>query len=529
MRQRKTCIYSLILVMVLLCTACGNSARATVMQLMRTEGTVGVRDGEGKKLSPEDRMGLYSGYNLTTKTSSYAWIQLDNVKLTKMDQSSRVEIQRDGNDLEILVRGGKLFFHITEPLEKEENLNIRTSNLSVGIRGTCGWVEVPKEGRMQVYVLEGTVECSVTDPDTGESRSAAVSGGETAALSEEGREEIQVEPFEEGQIQPFVLRELKEDPALLEKIRQDSGLNITDFPEDGDTSSHQAAEELNRILGELQEGADLKDRVREAVGDARTRGPEYDSSGAEAFPLSEDSQEELVIGMFSGENGQDSAGWARDFCEAFAAEGPGSALGAGSTISDYMQIRMANSIRCYKPNIYLYGEPGNRFTLCFAEPVLLAACIPDYTDGWEVEIAGDGSLIVDGEEGYPYLFYESDTIPGIFQTEEGFLLEACRRRAQLEEILDGYGLNSREIQDFVEFWDDMLEEGEDYLMYPQTTERVDRAMPILLGGEELDNYFRIWFCFKKTNGESGKPELPSVYPADHRGKALVEWGGMILH
>lgn len=49
----------------------------------------------------------------------------------------------------------------------------------VGIRGTCGWVRVD-EGEMAVYIIEGTVTCSVSDPDSGEEKTAAVSGGEMA-------------------------------------------------------------------------------------------------------------------------------------------------------------------------------------------------------------------------------------------------------------------------------------------------------------------------------------------------------------
>ena len=37
-------------------------------------------------------MGLYSGYRVDTREDSYAWIDLDSVKLTKMDEGTEVEI-----------------------------------------------------------------------------------------------------------------------------------------------------------------------------------------------------------------------------------------------------------------------------------------------------------------------------------------------------------------------------------------------------------------------------------------------------
>mgnify|MGYP001095590432 CR=1 FL=1 len=192
------------------------------------------------------------------------------------------------------------------------------------------------------------------------------------------------------------------------------------------------------------------------------------------------------------------------------------------------KIRMANDINCYKPNIYLYGEAGTRCTLTFMESRLLTKTLPAYMDSWKVELAADGTLTVDWEEGYPYLFYESRTIPGMFQTGEGFTVYAGDREAQFRSILEAYGLNEREIRDFTEFWDVMLDGDRDYRMYPQMTELVDAAMPIEVEGLEPDHYFRIWFCFQPVDGSAPEPDVPEIRPASHEGTALIEWGGMVL-
>ena len=66
---------------VLLClSGCGNQAKATTMYLVRTEGTVGVTDEDQKDVALIDQLGLYSGYEVGTRTQSYAWIDLDDVK-----------------------------------------------------------------------------------------------------------------------------------------------------------------------------------------------------------------------------------------------------------------------------------------------------------------------------------------------------------------------------------------------------------------------------------------------------------------
>ena len=113
-------------------------AEATTMSLRKTMGSVRIQDGSEKEVPLLENMGLYSGYCLETRSVSYAWIDLDRVKLAKMDENSEIEIQKEGKSLELLLHAGSLFFHVAEPLDEDESMNIRTSTMSVGIRGTCG-------------------------------------------------------------------------------------------------------------------------------------------------------------------------------------------------------------------------------------------------------------------------------------------------------------------------------------------------------------------------------------------------------
>lgn len=222
MKRNKIAIVVTLLCAALLCAACGNFTRATTMHLVKTQGAVDVSDNEGDHVELAENLNLYSGYNMETQKESYAWIDLDSVKLTKMDAESEVEIRKIGRLLEIFVNSGGLYFNITEPLAEDETLNIRTSNIAIGIRGTCGWVRVTDESHMSVYLLEGTVECSVMD-DQGNAKTSTVSGGEVAEIA---GGEIQVSPFKEPAIPVFVLDELSEDEAQCRKIYEDSGLDI---------------------------------------------------------------------------------------------------------------------------------------------------------------------------------------------------------------------------------------------------------------------------------------------------------------
>jgi len=173
-------ILALTLALSLLLASCGGGgAEATTMRLRKTEGTVGVSDGEGKKVEPGDDLRLYSGYGVNTGSESYAWIDLDNVKLTKLDQNSEIAITKEDKKLEVEVKSGSLFFNITEPLAEDESMNIRTSTMLVGIRGTCGWVT-----QDAAALLEGTVEAAAGE------QSVTISAGEIAVMTADGKLEV---------------------------------------------------------------------------------------------------------------------------------------------------------------------------------------------------------------------------------------------------------------------------------------------------------------------------------------------------
>lgn len=236
-----------------LCTACGNSATATSMRLMRTEGRVKVEDEEGEKITTEENMGLYSGYQMETRKESYAWINLDSVKLAKMDSESKIEIRKDGKKLELLLNEGSVFFNITEPLEEDESLEIRTSTMAVGIRGTCGWVSV--DGNIvTVGLLEGKVECT---PKSG--KAVNLEAGWKAVLNEGG--EITVSPLKESDIPAFIREEEK---LLLEEAlrigreasenRDAEGMDATDDSEGGENSDGQETSDPYQLPPELDDG-----------------------------------------------------------------------------------------------------------------------------------------------------------------------------------------------------------------------------------------------------------------------------------
>lgn len=231
MTRKSNSVFLLFLVFVLLLPACGSKETAATMHLVRAEGAVSVNDTDGASVALIENLGLYSGYGVATQAASYGWIDLDEAKLAKMDEDSEVEIVKRDKLLEIRVQSGGLFFNVTEPLTEDETMNIRTSTMLVGIRGTCGWVYVEDDSLMHVYLLRGKVECSVLGGDSNALASEMLTAGQVARMTlSEGTASIVVEDFSEQDIPAFVMTEIEEDTAMIEPLQPEEP-EVTEPPE----------------------------------------------------------------------------------------------------------------------------------------------------------------------------------------------------------------------------------------------------------------------------------------------------------
>lgn len=249
---------------------------ATSMHLRKKEGQLGITDGDGKDCPPRDNLGLYSGYHLLTQLASYAWIGLDDVKLAKMDENSEMGIRKEGKDLTLFLSAGGVFFNVTEPLPEDETLNIRCSSMGIGIRGTCGWVQMTEDKHVMVYLLEGNVECKVTD-GAGEVTVVTVSAGEVGDLyvTPEGAAEVEVLPFAENYVAPFVMDELTVDPELSALVLEVAGLDVLNPPDP-----------VERLRAEYQEIIDGR-----TIHNWATEGLDY----AVLYDLDQDGTDELIL------------------------------------------------------------------------------------------------------------------------------------------------------------------------------------------------------------------------------------------
>ena len=288
MEKRNSRILSLFLALLMLFPitshASAASATAATMRLSQYTGTVNVTNASGRPLTKWNNMQLYNGYYVETKAKSYAWINLDNTKLVKLDASSKVQIRKSGSKLELLLQSGHIYFNVTSPLTSGETLNVRTSTTVTGIRGTCGWVNVVDQWTTEICVLEGAVQCNVTDPVTGEAKTATVGSGERAVAVaypqdyEGDKCEFLQEQIVVEDINGFVLEELIQDAGLCGEIYEKSGLDVRDVTE------KDVHERLEQDEKELQEKLDDVEAGMAGQDNNVSAGPVWEQGGASPAP-----------------------------------------------------------------------------------------------------------------------------------------------------------------------------------------------------------------------------------------------------
>ena len=198
-----------------------NDYSATTMRLLRVEGTVSIEDSKGGVKPVIDNIRFQSGDALNTGSDGLASVGLDDTKIITLQNDSRAEFTKQGKHLELKLTKGAVFFNVTEKLQPDETFEIKTSTMTAGIRGTSGIVYA--DGNGSLIVTDGTVEVTATNPTTGETKRAMVSGGERIKVylyndRQEDSVEFYLDEVTEEDLSDFTLEMLVENEELLNRV-----------------------------------------------------------------------------------------------------------------------------------------------------------------------------------------------------------------------------------------------------------------------------------------------------------------------
>ena len=226
------------------------TAKGTTLRLEATEGTVALKNSNGSDKTIKSGMKLYSGDTATTASKSYAYISLDSSKAVKMDENSAVSIKQNGTENEIMLSEGNLMFNVTVPLKKKESLNIRTSTMVTGVRGTIGVSKRISDDESVLYLLEGHTEVGYIDSKTRKAKTASVSAGELLNAKrvggKKGRDSIistvKLSKITEDDIDDFVVIEIGRNLDIQKRLREGGIFDVDKillrYRKLGDTGKH---------------------------------------------------------------------------------------------------------------------------------------------------------------------------------------------------------------------------------------------------------------------------------------------------
>ncbi|MBR5357866.1 MAG: FecR domain-containing protein [Clostridiales bacterium] len=207
-----------------------NSILATTMRLLKVEGTVNIEDSTGTVKPVIDNIRFTSGDTISTGSDGLASIGLDDTKIVTLQNDSSAEFIKNGKQIELKLKQGGVFFEVTEKLSDDETYEIETSNMTVGIRGTSGYVWYDESGLQSLIITDGKVVVSGYNPQTGETKTVEVCGGQKVSCylysdSAEGRDSVEFEltDISEEELPEFPLQMLAENSQLLDKVCKETG------------------------------------------------------------------------------------------------------------------------------------------------------------------------------------------------------------------------------------------------------------------------------------------------------------------
>ena len=214
---------------------------AATMRLLRYEGTVEIEDEDGESRFVMENARFNSGETMHTGEESLASVSLDTTKIVTMDEKSSVQFEQDGDSLALTLKEGSLLLDVQEKLDENESLDIETSTMVVGIRGTVVDVQIEKSESAakdtggettKLDVLEGNVEGSYLDPDGIKKIFKAAAGQRVTFIDQDGDHcpdrTPEVKDLAYDEIPAFVKQVIQNDLRMENRIR--SGSDLMDRP-----------------------------------------------------------------------------------------------------------------------------------------------------------------------------------------------------------------------------------------------------------------------------------------------------------
>ncbi|MBI2021410.1 hypothetical protein HYS93_00835 [Candidatus Daviesbacteria bacterium] len=194
---------------------------------------------------------------------------------------------------------------------------------------------------------------------------------------------------------------------------------------------------------------------------------------------------------------------------------------------DKLAIAGAWNVHC-KPAVYLYPKQATVINVKIDPKVDLTYTDPLYPlSGWNATAYPDGKLIVDNKE-YPYLYYEAKIEDkDLNKPDQGFVVTFDKLPVLFDDILPKLGLNSKETQQFKDYWLNALPNSSYYFVGIVDQKQIDQIEPLYLTPKP-DQTIRVHLYFQALDKPTQVTQPILITPKrEGFSFTMVEWGGLV--
>jgi hypothetical protein len=189
----------------------------------------------------------------------------------------------------------------------------------------------------------------------------------------------------------------------------------------------------------------------------------------------------------------------------------------------YVREKYAPIYGCAKPVIYLYPETTTKVSVVVGADVTISD--PLYpASGWRDVLAHpDGSLVYQSKI-YDSLFWEGNGHGRYPSITSGVVVARAEAPTVIRRQLTELGLNTKESNDFMEFWGNKIPDAPYVRLTWFGTEELNRLAPLRITPKP-DTLIRV---FLDMSGLERPISIPAqkLTSSPRRGFTVVEWGGL---
>lgn len=176
-----------------------------------------------------------------------------------------------------------------------------------------------------------------------------------------------------------------------------------------------------------------------------------------------------------------------------------------------------------KPMIYIYPTNDIDLKIKLINDDKLTHTYPKYVNEWNVHVTKDSTIFdYKTKRNYYALYWEGIDNTSI-DMNEGFVVKGEQTATFLENKLSYLGLNDKEINEFVVYWLNKMENNNYNFIRFRTLKEINEYMPLEFS-QKPDTLIRVIMDFKPLNEKINVKEQ-ILEKVERKGFTIVEWGG----